>query len=51
MFKDDHAGLFTGFKPSAVSEVKCTRAYGAQTFQNPLIKEYTLNYNGIPNMI
>ena len=22
-----------------------------QTFQNPLIKEYTLNYNGIPIMI
>ena len=24
---------------------------GSQTFQNPLIKEYTLNYNRIPNMI
>ena len=24
---------------------------GTQTFQNPLIKEYTLNYSRIPNMI
>ena len=23
---------------------------GSQTFQNPSIKEYTLNYNRIPNM-
>ena len=23
----------------------------AQTFQNPLIKEYTLNYGRIPNMM
>ena len=24
---------------------------GSQNLQNPLIKEYTLNYNGIPNML
>ena len=34
--------------PCSLNEAESS---GTQTFQNPLIKEYTLNYNMIPNMI
>ena len=51
-FDDDHGSdddrpcrMFEGMAGPGLRVCGCT-----QTFQNPLVKEYTLNYSRIPNM-
>ena len=50
--KQTRLHLKPGYYGSQVSFAAATCLYDiiTQTFQNPLIEEYTLNYNRIPNM-